>query len=844
MSTTQDNSKKTDHVLALLRELAASSDSEVVKFLLYANPSCSGLVTSSTSAKAKQEVDQNIALYNSKLVDVYQGKPFNYEGLERGVRKVFIPSRISFAIKSLLTVLKLANLFLTKINIEDALGNEWPQRVRDASTGKIVKEQGEIYIDRSVINSLISHVENELSVTLPKIIDLMYERKYVAIGAFTYSLTEIKCYGVDQNFLGSVCAWLSGSFIPSFRSQLDDDRIGVAKANRPIHGVQVVTTDITTPKKNLIREEWCDIKISARAKEPSFPPSYEKFARLTATRLGKNLFTKEDAKFMNDSVMFIDNFKQLIAQYLLPRFFQAVQNSQIRPSANLTLSVASIEEYLSLLRNANYSIYTAEYRSADSLLSVASLISLVDEAKTKQIKNDFQELMRKLFLEVVLSYMTITSTLTSDSIAISDDLFILVKDILTFVYNASKYIDLDVYICKLDVFMQYANSLADDTFTQFIDDCQTLSRSAYVNERLMMSIHKFIAIYSDFVVRAGSAKDARKQIPLDIERAIVGLRTFGNIKLTDIVDPTTGGFIPDAKPGLVISSSNIGLIADPELRQKYVVAWNAVNNGQEVESGRALESSGFTQKSVMSIMSASRVNPDDSEDKLDVVTRTQLEGTFTTVKLIANRFDVYATLLEKYTALYFEHQEKIQQAQAKSVREEENKMKALQKFMADKNLVPVQQFQQPVQQFQQPVHQQNNYPPVHSPEQGQAPISFVPQSNVVPPVVLQSENIPAPAAFHPMADSTQTIASGAPPMMPTLPGVVTGSTPVMPTLPGVVPPIATGSTPVMPPVPVAGGSSPRLNAPTSPGLGHTPSAFTNSGVTSPPLGASPSAFNN
>lgn len=477
-----DGSKKEDPVLTFLKEtLEEKPGVEITKFLLYGNPNSSGMVTQSTNSVTLAARDAAIADFTKRVQETYSvdrnrgfvsDKDFNYEGLEKPINKVNIPTRVGHAISSYLNFLDIAYLIAAKIHVETALGNVWPKR--EHKDGKIVKIEGEPSINRTSVRSLIARCQSELAKELPTIIDGMYTNKFRSIGAFTYSLAEIRCFQVEPSYIKAAAEWIIQETKVSPKDQATFGEIHAGSQYDT--GVSLVATPVTHPRLSKAFEEWSKITYATRSGAPKYPELLDKFARTFATRLGKNLFSKDDAKYKNASLVVVND---------LIRLFDSSFNSR--------------ESSQSLLYNL--------------------------KTQTKQ-KNEFQDNMRNCILEYFDIQYNNSIGVQNLSTVIQFMNYVLFERMSN---NVPKYqaINMDIHLVYVDRLMGSTSELKKLEVYETLESLR--NSNGIVNERTTNAILRFFAVKSDYDHRQ---KVSRKKLPHAIDQIVASLPNLSKIKLS------------------------------------------------------------------------------------------------------------------------------------------------------------------------------------------------------------------------------------------------------------------------------------------------------------------------
>lgn len=479
-----DGIKKEDSVISYLREsMEEKPDKEIIKFLFWGNPNSSGLVTQSTNPVTLLKRDSAVADLTRRVYATYSqtadrgfvsNRDFDYAGLEKPTNKVTIPTRVGHAIRSYLNILDLAYLISAKMHVETALGNEWPKR--EHKDGKVVKIEGESSINRTTVRSLISRCQNELADTLPGIIDGMYQHKYRSVGAFTYSLAEIRCFQVEPKYIEAAAQWIMEK--TGVRSG-DGSTFGeIGAGTKYGTGYSLVAQTVDRPRMLKAYEEWSKITYAARTRAPRYPPALDKFARTFATRLGKNLYTKEDAQYKPASLALVTELINLFELVIIPREGDEITNLQLL------------------------------------------------KTQTKQ-KNDFQENMKNCILDF-FEYQFIEANGAYNLNTVID----FMNRILYAPLNGTQIpkfqaINMDLHLVYVDRLMRATSEMTKDEVHRILESLR--SSDGIVNERTMNAILRCFAVESDYERRV---KVSRKALPAAVDAIVASLPHLDKIKLS------------------------------------------------------------------------------------------------------------------------------------------------------------------------------------------------------------------------------------------------------------------------------------------------------------------------
>lgn len=480
-----DGIKKEDSVISYLREsMEEKPDKEIIKFLFWGNPNSSGLVTQSTNPVTLAARDSAVADLTRRVYATYSqttdrgfvsNRDFDYAGLEKPTNKVTIPTRVGHAIRSYLNILDLAYLISAKMHVETALGNEWPKR--EHKDGKVVKVEGESSINRTTVRSLISRCQNELADTLPGIIDGMYQHKYRSVGAFTYSLAEIRCFQVEPRYIEAAAQWIIEK--TGVRSG-DGSTFGeIAAGTQYGTGYSLVAQTVDRPRMLKAYEEWSKITYAARTRTPRYPPALDKFARTFATRLGKNLYTKEDAQYKPASLALVTELINLFELVIVPREGDEITNLQLL------------------------------------------------KTQTKQ-KNDFQENMKNCILDY-FEYQFVEANGAYNLNTVIDFMNRVLYAHVSNFNQTPKFqaINMDLHLVYVDRLMNATTEMSKDEVHSVLATLR--GSNGIVNERTMNAILRCFAVESDYERRV---KVSRKALPAAVDEIVASLPHLDKIKLS------------------------------------------------------------------------------------------------------------------------------------------------------------------------------------------------------------------------------------------------------------------------------------------------------------------------
>lgn len=243
MSTTQkDNTtQKEDPVVAYLKQYCEDNrHSHVGKFLLYADPNGSGFKDSSS-----------LQTIIDKCRNMNPDEVFDPSGTERPLTSVSIILRVRHTINELLNLYSLVDLMKSYLIVGKLRDEKWPR-------------EGLPTVNIKTLLSMRVMIVNALTKELPSVIDDMYQAKYKNTGAFTYSLSETKFYGMRNEFMVAAFDWI-GSL---------DDMKGRGKEG-----------EILKSRHELIYDSW--FKVEEKASGNKYPPLYEKMVKAICAKVGK-----------------------------------------------------------------------------------------------------------------------------------------------------------------------------------------------------------------------------------------------------------------------------------------------------------------------------------------------------------------------------------------------------------------------------------------------------------------------------------------------------------------------------------------------------------------------------
>lgn len=262
------STNKKDPVIEFLSTYVEANDaSNAGKLMLYANTNGAGMVNE--KAERLPELRQRIQMMQST-----SDGDFDMDGLELPLTSLSITSRVRHAITELLGRIEIANLIRAHIYVAAAKGTQWPPvtiaPIGDAA--KVVNPLSKL----NVIKSIKAEAKNELIHDLPNIIDHCYVAKYKSPDSFSYSLSETKCYSIQPGFLQVALKWLMTKLqldtIPDAQNMFV--RVGEGKGFR----------------KGFLFDEWCHYTYNKSRDTHSYPPSYNKLAKVLTARVGKAIF--------------------------------------------------------------------------------------------------------------------------------------------------------------------------------------------------------------------------------------------------------------------------------------------------------------------------------------------------------------------------------------------------------------------------------------------------------------------------------------------------------------------------------------------------------------------------
>lgn len=286
MTTTQK-----DSVIQCLEEyVARNPDSHIGSYMLYANPSGSGL---------KLDDQRTLAPLYNRIQALNQTGVYEYEGIAKPLTSVSIQTRVRHTITELVQLFEIVGFMRTWKLVHDAKRLVWPP-VPPEIPGVVQVKSRYPPVKYALIRSLKSAIIKELTGNLPTLIDEVYRAKYKSSGTFSYSLAETKLYTMKTKFLSASLSWIDSvlKLSSKVRQTSPDGRsievyqdngniapdalipfqAGVDAEGRP---VAVIT------RESILWEDWYSYSFNKTRDTEKFAPYYEKLCSAVCARYGK-----------------------------------------------------------------------------------------------------------------------------------------------------------------------------------------------------------------------------------------------------------------------------------------------------------------------------------------------------------------------------------------------------------------------------------------------------------------------------------------------------------------------------------------------------------------------------
>lgn len=297
--TTQQKDRVID---TLTQYLEAHPDSDTAKFMLYANPNGSGLVGNDPKL---------LPLFQERLAEMRTSGEFDPTGMELPLKSLGLESRVRHTIDELITRLEIANLMRAHIFVANAKGQEWPPKpLLVAGAEQLVTKEPSLKIP--AIKAVKALARKALVDELPTIIRLCYTAKFKSSGTFAYSIAEVKPYTIAPAFLKTCLEWVStrlglGSF----------DRDLKFEFNKSLpNETSLFHLPEDKSREKLLFDSWFRYSYSKSRDTHSYPECYDKLCKNICARVGKLMFTAENAE--DYDAQKLENVKSFLQQMRVP----------------------------------------------------------------------------------------------------------------------------------------------------------------------------------------------------------------------------------------------------------------------------------------------------------------------------------------------------------------------------------------------------------------------------------------------------------------------------------------------------------------------------------------------